>query len=143
MSKIAVVYWSGTGNTETMANEIVSGIDVCGGSVELFNASKFSSSDVANFDLIAFGCPAMGCEVLEESEFEPMFEECKGSLSGKKIALFGSYDWGGGQWMTDWEAECSSVGAVLVCESLIVNNGPSDEDKANCNEFGKNLVSNL
>ena len=94
MSKVAVVYWSGTGNTEAMANAVAEGAKEKGAEVTLFTASEFSSAKVAEFDGIAFGCPAMGAENLEESEFEPMFTDCEAALSGKKIALFGSYGWG-------------------------------------------------
>ncbi len=87
MSKVAVVYWSGTGNTEAMANEVAEGAKAKGAEVTTFTASEFSSADLATYDTVAFGCPAMGAENLEESEFEPMFTDCEGSLSGKKIAL--------------------------------------------------------
>lgn len=99
MSKIAVVYWSGTGNTEAMANAIADGARNAGAIVEMFTADGFSASRMDNFDAIAFGCPSMGAEQLEESEFEPMFTDCQSKLSGKKIALFGSYGWGDGEWM--------------------------------------------
>ena len=95
MSKVAVVYWSGTGNTEAMANAVLEGAKAAGADASIFTASEFDGSRVAEFDGIAFGCPAMGAEVLEESEFEPMFNSCESSLSGKKLALFGSYGWGG------------------------------------------------
>ena len=91
MSKVAVVYWSGTGNTETMANAVAEGAKGAGAEVDVIVANDFNSGKVAEYDGIAFGCPAMGAENLEESEFEPMFTEVEGSLSGKKIALFGSY----------------------------------------------------
>lgn len=101
MSKVAVVYWSGTGNTEAMANAVAEGAKEKGAEVTLFTASEFSSAKVAEFDGIAFGCPAMGAENLEESEFEPMFTDCEAVLSGKKIALFGSYGWEAENgWMT-------------------------------------------
>ena len=96
MSKVAVVYWSGTGNTEAMANAVADGAKKAGAEAELLGCSDFTAAKVAEYDAIAFGCPAMGAEVLEESEFEPMFEACKGALDGKKIALFGSYGWGDG-----------------------------------------------
>ena len=99
MSKIAVVYWSGTGNTEAMANAVADGIREKGGEASLLTASAFDASMMDSFDAIAFGCPSMGSEQLEESEFEPMFTSCRPKLSGKKIALFGSYGWGDGEWM--------------------------------------------
>lgn len=112
MSKIAVAFWSGTGNTEAMAQAVAEGAGAKGAEVECIGASDFSADKVAEYDAIAFGCPAMGDEVLEESEFDPMFEDVEGSLSGKKIALFGSYGWGDGQWMRDWEERCKQAGAV-------------------------------
>ena len=101
MSNIAIVFWSGTGNTEAMADAVKAGAQEAGAEVSVFNASDFSADMVADFDAIAFGCPAMGDEVLEEDEFQPMFDAVLPSLSGKKIALFGSYGWGDGQWMRD------------------------------------------
>ena len=103
MNKIAIVYWSGTGNTEAMANAVAEGAKNAGGEISMFTATEFSADRVADFDAIAFGCPAMGSEVLEEDEFEPMFQECESQLSGKKIALFGSYGWGDGEWMRNWK----------------------------------------
>ena len=114
MSKVAVVYWSGTGNTETMAKAVEEGIKNAGSEAVVLTSSDFDASKVAEFDAIAFGCPAMGDEVLEESEFDPMFSGIESSLKDKKIALFGSYGWGDGQWMRDWEERCKKAGAVLA-----------------------------
>ena len=91
MSKIAVVYWSGTGNTEAMANEVAEGAKAAGAEVDVLTASEFGADKMDAYDAVAFGCPAMGAEELEDSEFEPMFSDCEGKLGGKKIALFGSY----------------------------------------------------
>ena len=140
MSKIAVVYWSGTGNTEAMANAIADGARNAGASVEVFTADGFSASMMDNFDAIAFGCPSMGAEQLEESEFEPMFTDCQSKLSGKKIALFGSYGWGDGEWMRNWEDSCRDAGAVLACDSVICQDAPDDEAEANCRSLGASLV---
>ena len=96
MSKIAVVYWSGTGNTEAMASAVAEGAKEKGAEAVLLTPSEFDSDMLDNFDAVAFGCPAMGAEELEESEFLPMFEACESKLKGKKIALFGSYGWGDG-----------------------------------------------
>ena len=103
MSKIAVVYWSGTGNTEAMAEEVANGAKAAGAEVESFTTDDFAADKMNDYDAVAFGCPAMGDEVLEEDEFEPLFEDCKAKLSGKKIALFGSYGWGDGEWMRNWK----------------------------------------
>ena len=140
MSKIAVVYWSGTGNTEAMANAMADGAENAGASVTKFTASEFSASMVDDFDAIAFGCPSMGAEQLEESEFEPMFEDCKSKLSGKRIALFGSYGWGDGEWMRTWEDTCRDAGANLVCESVICMEAPDDEAEAACRSLGAALA---
>jgi len=140
MSKIAIVYWSGTGNTEAMANAVAEGARNAGATAELFTASEFSASMVDDFDAIAFGCPSMGAEQLEESEFEPMFTDCESKLSGKKIALFGSYGWGDGEWMRTWEDTCRDNRADLVCESVICQETPDDEAEANCRSLGASLI---
>ncbi|MCR4778747.1 MAG: flavodoxin [Lachnospiraceae bacterium] len=140
MSNLAVVYWSGTGNTEAMAKAVEEGAKAAGASVTLFTASDFSKAKVSEFDGIAFGCPAMGAEVLEESEFDPMFTDVVGALSGKKIALFGSYGWGDGQWMRDWEDRCKAAGAKLVTESVTANNEPDGDAITMCQALGKALV---
>ena len=111
MSKVAVVYWSGTGNTEAMANAVAEGAKENGAEVSVLTSAEFDSSQVDNYDAIAFGCPAMGAEELEDSEFLPMFEDCEPKLKDKKIALFGSYGWGNGEWMRTWEESCTSDGA--------------------------------
>lgn len=142
MNKIAVVYWSGTGNTEAMANAIAEGAKGAGALADMFTPAEFSAESMNAYDAIAFGCPAMGAETLEESEFEPMFAALEGSISGKKLALFGSYGWGDGQWMRDWCERCENAGANLYDkEGLIVNEAP-DEDALNaCRELGKALAS--
>lgn len=140
MSKIAVVYWSGTGNTETMALAISQGVKEAGGEVQVFTSSEFDESMIENFDAIAFGCPSMGEEQLEESEFEPMFISCESKLQGMKIALFGSYGWGDGEWMRKWEETCSSDGALLVAEPIICNEAPDDETIGICKALGKDLI---
>ncbi len=136
MSKVAVVYWSGTGNTEAMANAVVEGAKDAGAETELFAVADFSADKVDEFDAIAFGCPAMGDEVLEESEFEPVFTECEAKLNGKKIALFGSYGWGDGEWMRSWEETCKNAGAVFACDSFICNDAPDDDATAACKALG-------
>ena len=140
MSKVAVVYWSGSGNTEEMAKAVVKGAQDKGADAELIYCSDFSASKVADYDAIAFGCPAMGAEVLEESEFQPMFDEVSVALGGKKIALFGSYGWGTGEWMENWENDCKGAGASLVCDSVICNNTPEDEGLMQCEALGAALA---
>ena len=126
MSKIAVVYWSGTGNTEAMANEVAEGAKAAGAEVDVLTASEF-------------GADKMDAYELEDSEFEPMFSDCEGKLGGKKIALFGSYGWGDGEWMRTWEETCKADGAVLACESVLANEAPDDEAVAACQALGKAL----
>ena len=133
--KTAVIYWSGTGNTEAMAKAVAEGAGA-----ELFTVSEFSGS-VEDYDAVAFGCPAMGAEMLEEDEFEPFFTEIEDRLSGKKVGLFGSYGWGDGEWMRNWETRVGSDGAVLVGgEGVIANDAPSDDDLEKCRALGKALT---
>ena len=140
MSKIAVVYWSGTGNTEAMAAAVVEGAKEKGAEVSLLTASEFSPEQVSEYDAIAFGCPSMGSEQLEESEFEPMYQNLRGSLSGKPVGLFGSYGWGDGQWMRDWEKDCDDAGINLVCESVICCETPDEAALEACRAMGKALA---
>lgn len=133
--KTAIIYWSGSGNTEAMAKAVAEGAGA-----ELFNVSDFSG-DVAEYDRLAFGCPAMGAENLEESEFEPFFAENEDKLSGKKVALFGSYGWGDGEWMREWAERVKNDGAVLVNdEGFIVNEAPDDAALADCKALGAKLA---
>ena len=137
MSKIAIVYWSGTGNTETMANCIAEG---AGAAATIVPCADMTPAKLGEFDVVAFGCPAMGAEQLEESEFEPMFSGCKNRLGGKSVGLFGSYGWGDGQWMRDWEKDCDDAGINLVCESVICCETPDDAALAACRAMGKALA---
>ena len=139
--KTAVVYWSGTGNTEAMAGSVAEGAKSAGAEVSVFTAADFSADMVDQFDSIAFGCPSMGSEQLEDSEFEPMFNACEAKLSGKKVGLFGSYGWGDGEWMRSWEETCTADGAVLVTESVICNDAPSDDAIAECKALGAALAA--
>lgn len=140
MKKAAVIYWSGTGNTETMANAVAEGMKGAGAEVSLLSADAVSAADLAGLDAVALGCPAMGSEVLEDMEFEPMFDGCKSSLKGKRVALFGSYGWGGGEWMHNWERDCRSSGIQLACDSVICNEAPDDAALAACQALGQALV---
>ena len=140
MSKVAVVYWTGTGNTGMMAEGVAEGAKAAGAEVTVLGPSQFSAGDVASYDAIAFGCPAMGAEVLEEAEFEPMFTACGSKLGGKNIALFGSYGWGTGEWMHSWEDQCADYGAVLAADSVICNEAPNDDGIAACKALGAALA---
>ena len=140
MSKVAVVYWSGTGNTQMMAESVAAGAQAQGAEVSMFGPAEFAADMVAGFDGIAFGCPAMGSEVLEEGEFEPMFAGVEGALSGKKVGLFGSYGWGDGQWMRDWQDRVAADGAMLVSDGVIANSAPDGSALADCEALGKALA---
>ena len=131
--KIAVIYWSGTGNTEAMASAVAEGAGA-----ELYSVSQFSG-DVTEYDRLAFGCPAMGAENLEEGEFEPFFEGIESKLSGKKVALFGSYGWGDGEWMRTWEDNCRAAGIVLACDSVTCQEDPDADALAACEALGASL----
>lgn len=140
MSKVAVVFWSGTGNTEAMANMVAAGAKAAGADVTVYTASEFQAGLMDSYDAIAYGCPAMGSEELEDSEFQPMFDDCKGKLSGKKIGLFGSYSWAEGEWMRTWQAECEELGANLVMDGVICYDAPDAEAETNCEALGKALA---
>lgn len=140
MSKIAVIYWSGTGNTQAMAEAVAEGAKNAGAQADLFSVSDTSADAAAAYDKLALGCPAMGAEVLEESEFEPFFTELEGRLSGKKVVLFGSYGWGDGQWMRDWADRLAASGAAASGEPLIVNEAPDDDGLAQCRALGAALT---
>ena len=140
MKKIAVVYWSGTGNTEQMAHAVMDGIAGAGGEGTLFEASDFSAEKAKLFEGIAFGCPAMGMEQLEMMTFEPMFSSCEADLKDKKLALFGSYDWGEGEWMRNFEERCIGAGARLAGESVITRGAPDEVSTEGCKELGRLLT---
>jgi flavodoxin short chain len=140
MSKIAVVYWSGTGNTQQMAEAVAGGAKKAGAEAELIFVSDFTADMMDNFDAVAFGCPSMGSEELEDSEFQPVFDTCEAKLSGKKIALFGSYGWGDGEWMRTWADTCKNDGAVLAAEPVICNDAPDDDALAQCDALGAALA---
>ena len=134
MNKVCVVYWSGTGHTQAMAEQVAKAAEGT-----LLTAGEFAPDMVEMFEAIAFGCPAMGAEVLEEEEFQPMFDACLPKLAGKKIALFGSYGWGDGEWMRNWEEECTAAGAQLVCESVICQDDPDASALSDCENLGNAL----
>ena len=140
MSKIAVVYWSGTGNTQQMAEAVAGGAKKAGAEAELIFVSDFTADMMDNYDAVAFGCPSMGSEELEDSEFQPVFDTCEAKLSGKKIALFGSYGWGDGEWMRTWADTCKNDGAALAAEPVICNDAPDDDALAQCEALGAALA---
>ena len=134
MNKVCVGYWSGTGHTQAMAEQVAKAAEGT-----RLTAGEFTPDMVEMFEAIAFGCPAMGAEVLEEEEFQPMFDACLPKLAGKKIALFGSYGWGDGEWMRNWEEECTAAGAQLVCESVICQDDPDASALSDCENLGNAL----
>ena len=134
-----VVYWSSTGNTERMAEMLGEEIKSAGGEAEVCELSTVSPADLAGEDVFALGASAMGAEALDEGEVEPFVEELEKSVSGKKVALFGSYDWGDGEWMRKWEERMKEAGAEVV-GTVIANNEPGDDDQANLAELAKKLV---
>jgi len=140
MKKVAGVYWSGTGNTEKMAEYIAEGVRQAGSQAYLFTADKFDAPMMDAYDAVAFGCPAMGAESLEEGEFDPMFARCENRLRDKKIALFGSYGWGGGEWMRKWERTCADKGARLMGEGVKCCGSPDEVVRAECLAQGEFLV---
>ena len=138
--KSAVIYWSGTGNTETMANAVAEGAKNAGADVDVFEVDSFDKTTFANYDAFMFGCPAMGDEVLEEGSFEPFFAEVEGKLKGVPVALFGSYGWGGGAWMRIWEQRVKDDGAKLVAEGVIAENSPDDDALQKCKALGESIA---
>ena len=138
MSKVAIVFWSATGNTETMANCIAEG---AGAAATIVPCAEMTAAKVGEFDVIAFGCPAMGAEQLEESEFEPMFSGLESALNGKKVALFGSYGWGDGEWIRTWAEDAEAAGARLVVEPVMANGSPDGDAEAACAALGTALAN--
>ncbi len=133
--KTAVIFWSGTGNTEAMAKAVAEGAGV-----EATPVSSFSG-DLSDYEAVALGCPAMGAEELEDSEFEPFYSANESKLAGKNVALFGSYDWGDGEWMRLWADRVKAAGANIVGgEGLIANNTPDENALAKCKALGEKLA---
>lgn len=142
MSKVDVIFWTQSGNTQAMAEAIGKGITDAGKEANVVFVSSAVVEDVKNAKVFALGCPAMGAEVLEEFEMEPFVQDIENFISGKTIALFGSYGWGDGQWMRDWEERMTSAGAtVLNGEGLICNEMPDANGIAECEELGRQLAA--
>lgn len=139
MSKALVLYWSGTGNTEMMAESVMEGISEAGMEVDMFSVSEFDQGSIDDYTHVALGCPSMGDEELEDFEFLPVYEAIKDNLSDKNIVLFGSYDWGNGEWMEAWNIDVITTGANLVEDGLIINLTPDLEALNKCKELGITL----
>lgn len=142
LDKIYVVYWSQSGNTQAMAEAVGAGITAAGKEAAVVDVSSVSTAELKNAKAFALGCPAMGAEELEETEMEPFVAEIEGSVSGKKIGLFGSYGWGDGQWMRDWASRFENAGAVIVGgEGVICVEAPDDEAVNACKKLGNELAA--
>ena len=139
MSKVAIVFWSGTGNTEAMAELVAEGVQSAGGEASLIQAVEFSPDELDAYDAFAFGCPAMGSEELESEEFEPMWDAVEPELPGRKVALFGSYDWADGEWMDLWRERAEAAG-ITVAEIVIAKDYPDDDASDACRALGASLV---
>lgn len=140
MKNVVIIYWSGTGNTEAMAIGVMDGAKSENVNVRLLSVGEAKIEDVLKADAVALGCPSMGSEQLEESEMEPFIESISDAIEGKDTALFGSYGWGNGEWMTDWQERMESYGARVIEDGLIVNNEPDEEGIEKCKELGKLLA---
>lgn len=142
MKNVAIVYWSGTGNTEAMADLVKKGVEDAGGAAEVLQASDFGAARLPEFDAVIFGCPAMGDEELEPDEFEPMFAACEPSLGGKTIGLFGSYAWNEGGWMQTWQERAKADGAN-VAGAVIAYDYPDEAAGQECEKLGRDVVAAL
>ena len=138
--QIAVIYWTGSGNTARMAQAVAEGAREAGAAVSLTPVAGINADTAAGYDRLALGCPAMGAEVLEESEFEPFFSSLEDRLGSKKLALFGSYGWGDGQWMRDWQERTEHAGAQLCQDGLAVMETPDGNALAACRALGRALA---
>lgn len=139
---VSVVYWSGTGNTQVMAEAVAEGIRSAGAEANVLEVADADAAALASEDAFALGCPSMGAEQLEETEMEPFVETLEPLVSGKKILLFGSYGWGDGEWMRDWADRMKNAGAVLVrAEGVIANEAPDNEALEECRAAGKDLAA--
>ena len=139
MSKVAVIYWSGTGNTEAMAGFVADGARDAGAEVEVFPVSDFDASTLGDYDAFALGCPAMGSEELESDEFQPFWDDAKGQFGDKKVVLFGSYEWAEGEWMENWKSDADDAG-VNVVDTLICYDAPDDDGEAACKALGAKVA---
>lgn len=143
MKTVTVIYWSGTGNTEKMAEGIVKGLEKNNLNVNLIPVGDAKLDDIIESDALALGCPSMGAEVLESSQMDPFVESLSDKVNNKPVALFGSYDWGSGEWMEDWEARMKSYGASLVENGLTVHLTPTGKDLEACEALGETIANSI
>lgn len=141
MKRAIIVYWSGTGNTEIMAEAIKEGMEDAGLNVDLKEVYDVSIEEVLKYDKIALGCPSMGLEELEEEDFEPFMQKLEINLANKQIALFGSYGWGEAEWMELWEKRIVKAGASLFEKGLVINSTPSSDEEDECIEYGTRFAN--
>lgn len=141
MKKTAVIYWSGTGNTEAMAQAVLAGMQEAGAEAALYTTADVTPALFEDLTGVAFGCPAMGAEVLEEMDFQPMWDEAKGFLGGKNVALFGSYGWGDGEWLRTWAEDAEAAGARMVVEPIMANGAPDGDAETACAAMGTALAN--
>ena len=141
MEHIIIAYWSQTGNTQAMAEAIGEGVKEAGKEARVTDISKVSIDELKAASVFAMGCPAMGAEVLEEGEMEPLVAEVEVFAAGKNIGLFGSYGWGDGQWMREWEERMANAGANIVGgEGVIGQEAPDDDVTEQCRQLGRALA---
>ncbi len=140
MKRIAVVYYSGTGNTEALAHAVTEGARQAGAEVKVISAGMFSADMLHSYDAFAFGCPAMGSESLEDEVFEPMYESLLEHLEGKTVGLFGSYGWGDGQWMQQWKETTVQSNAILAADPVIALDTPGPDELARAKALGSALA---
>lgn len=142
MAQISIVYWSGTGNTELMAQKVAEGVREAGQEAVVLSVDLADVSELKKARAFALGCPSMGAEQLEETQMEPFMCDLENGIGGKQIGLFGSFGWGGGEWMRDWEERVRNAGASVVGEEgIIVNGAPDEETEEKCKELGKALAA--
>ena len=141
MKKTLVIYWSGTGNTEAMANAVLEGMKAAGADASLLTPDQVTAASLSGVSSVAMGCPAMGSEVLEEMEFQPMFDSIKNQLGGKSVGLFGSYGWGDGEWMRTWAEDAEAAGARMVVEPVMANGSPDGDAETACAALGTALAN--
>jgi len=139
--KLIIIYWSGTGNTEKMAELIKTGAKQSGLDVTLKNVASTNSFEIDDYDILALGCPSMGCEEIEESEMQPFVDEITPKMNSKKLVLFGSYGWRNGEWLEKWKDDMIAAGAVINIEPLAINETHEGEDELKCIDFGKKIIS--
>lgn len=141
MNKISLVYYSATGNTESMAKAIEEGIVEAGGKVTVYKASEMDKEAILSSDVIVMGSSATGSEVIDENHMLPFMEEAGDKFKGKKVYIFGSYGWGGGEYADNWKTQLEGFGAKIVEMPILANENPSDEELVQLKEIGKKLVT--